>query len=263
MENTNWSRQTPEQPFFKDLLWSRPENRRHAGKLLIVGGNVHAMTAPGMAYSAAEKAGAGTVRVLLPDSTQKTLGKVFPEAEFAPSTPSGSFSREALSLVLELANWADGILLAGDFGRNSETAILLDSFVKEYRGQLTAAQDGLDYFLHKNSAFFERENTLAVINFGKLQKLAQNNRPEPPVKYSMNLHQLVDVLLDWKINLITAHGEQFVVSSTGKVSTTPTENGTNWQIELAAYAAVWWLQQPKKPFEALTTAVFDYIRQVS
>jgi len=49
MENTNWSRQTPEQPFFKDLLWSKPENRRHAGKLLIVGGNVHAMTAPGMA----------------------------------------------------------------------------------------------------------------------------------------------------------------------------------------------------------------------
>jgi hypothetical protein len=27
-----------------------------------------------------------------------------------------------------------------------------------------------------------------------------------------------------------------------------------WRIETAATAAVWWLQNPSKPFEALTTA---------
>jgi hypothetical protein len=88
------------------------------------------------------------VRVLLPSATKKLVSQVFPEAEFAPSTPSGSFAREALGQLLDSADWADGVLLAGDFGRNSETAILLESFAQKYKGQLTVAQDGIDYFLH-------------------------------------------------------------------------------------------------------------------
>jgi NAD(P)H-hydrate repair Nnr-like enzyme with NAD(P)H-hydrate dehydratase domain len=259
MENTNWFKQVADKPLFSDLLWSRPENRLHAGKLLIVGGNKFAVAAPGIAYGAALKAGAGTVRVLLPDSTKKLVGKVFPEAEFAPSTPSGSFARESLDHLLDLANWADGVILAGDFGRNSETAILLESFAQKFQGQLTIAGDGVDYSLHKNSMLFNRENTLAVINFGKLQKLAQNNRPNPPIKYAMNMHQLVEVLQEWKINLITNHAEMFVVSTAdSRVSTTKMPEDSNWQIELAAFASVWWLQQPKKTFEAITTAIYCY-----
>lgn len=254
-----WIKQTLNEPLFGDLLWSKPENRLHAGKLLIVGGNSHAVAAPGQAFSAAAKAGAGTVRVLLPDSTKKLVGKVFPEAEFAASTPSGSFARKALDQLLENAAWADGVLLAGDFGRNSETAILLESFAAKYSGQLTVAQDGLDYFLDTNSIFFSRENTLAVINFGRLQKLAQYNRPQPPVKFSMNLHQLVEILSGWNTNLITNHAEQFVVTVQGKISTTPIPAESNWQVELAAYAAVWWLQNPGKSFKSMTTAVFDYL----
>jgi NAD(P)H-hydrate repair Nnr-like enzyme with NAD(P)H-hydrate dehydratase domain len=96
MENTNWFKQTPDKPLFADLLWSKPENRLHAGKLLIIGGNKHLVAAPGVAYSAAQKAGIGACRVILPDSTKRMVGKVFPEAEFAPSTPSGSFARESL-----------------------------------------------------------------------------------------------------------------------------------------------------------------------
>jgi hypothetical protein len=259
MENTNWFKQAPNKPLFPDLLWSRPENRLHAGKLLIIGGNKFAVASPGIAYGAALKAGAGTVRVLLPDATKKLVSQVFPEAEFAPSTPSGSFARESLSALLELAQWSDGVLLAGDFGRNSETAILLESFMQKYSGQVTIAQDSVEYFINKKSTLYERENTLAIINFSKLQKLAQNNRPLLPIKSDMNMHQLVEVLQDWKINLITNHAEQFVASAKeGKVSTTKMLEESNWQIELGAYAATWWLQQPQKTFEALTTAIFDY-----
>jgi hypothetical protein len=259
MDNTNWFKQNKDKALFEDLLWNRPENKRYAGKLLIVGGNLHAVSTPGLAYSVAEKAGAGTIRVLLPDSTRKLVGKVFPEAEFAPSTPSGSFARESLAQLLELAQWADGVLLAGDFGHNSETAILLESFAEKYQGQLTFAQDSVDYFINKNSIFFERENTLPIINFGKLQKLAQNNRPNPPVKYEMNMHQLVDVLQEWKINLITNHADQFVLATKeGKVSTIKMPEDSNWQVELAAYAATWWLQNPGRTFEAITTALFEY-----
>jgi hypothetical protein len=258
MENTSWLIQKTNQPIFSDLLWSRPENRLHAGKLLIVGGNKHLVAAPGIAYSAALKAGIGTVRVLLPDATKRMIGKFFPEAEFSPSTPSGSFAREGLGQMLELAQWADGVLLAGDFGHNSETAILLESFAEKYTGQLVVAQDAVDYFLNSKSLFFTRENTLPVINFGKLQKLAQNNRPQPPIKYEMNMRQLVEVLGEWRINLITNHADQFVAVSNHQASTTKMSEESNWQVELAAYASTWWLQNPSKTLESLTTAIYDY-----
>ncbi len=262
MENTNWLKQAPDKPLFPDLLWSRPENRRARGKLLIVGGSSHGFAAPAAAFVAANKAGIGTVRVLLPDATQKTIGNSFAEAVFAPSTPSGSFSRQALAGLIENAEWANGVLLAGDFGRNSETAILLESFLDKHQGQVTIAQDSLDYFLGAKSPALSRENTLSVINLGKLQKLAKNNRPSTPVLHNMNLQDLVTVLADWSngsLSFITKHAEQLLVASGGKVSTTPEKDESNWQIDLAAYASVWWLQQPVQAFGALTCAEQSYL----
>ncbi len=93
----------PSKPLFPDLLWSRPENKRQAGKLLIVGGNAHGFAAAGEAYADAGEAGIGTARVLLPDSLQKTVGKIFEAGEYAPSTPSGSFSRRALAPLIDMA----------------------------------------------------------------------------------------------------------------------------------------------------------------
>jgi NAD(P)H-hydrate repair Nnr-like enzyme with NAD(P)H-hydrate dehydratase domain len=259
MEDTNWLKQTLDKPLFSDLLWSRPENKRQAGKLLIIGGNSHGFAAPVAAYNAATAAGIGSARAMLPEVLRKALGTSFAEAEFAPNTPSGSFSRRALDMLLENAKWADGVLLAGDFGRNSETAVLLSSFLDKYDEQVTVSQDGLDYFLGSNSPLLNRENILSVINLGKLQKLGKNNRPNPPIRHSMNLHDLVKLLGDWRTNVITKHADNFVVASGGQVSTTPSKKDQNWQIELASYAAVWQLQNPSKPFEAKTSAVYSYL----
>ncbi len=167
----------------------------------------------------------------------------------------------ALAQLLEAAQWADGVLLAGDFGRNSETAILLDSFMDKFEGQVTVAQDGLDYFWGSKSPLIERAETLSVINLGKLQKLAKSNRPATPVLHSMMLSDLVELLHDWTTGnpglIITMHADHLIVASDGQVSTTPSVKNDNWQIELAAYASVWWLQNPQKPFEAITTAIIS------
>ena len=122
-------KQTSGTSAFPDLHWSRPENRLHAGKLLVIGGNLHGFAAPAEAYSEADKAGAGAVRVLLPDATQKLIGKFVPEAEYAPSTPSGSFAQLSLNEWLISSSWADHVLLAGDLSRNSETAIVIEKFL--------------------------------------------------------------------------------------------------------------------------------------
>jgi len=261
VENTSWLRQPSDKPLFPDLLWSRPENKRQAGKLLIVGGSSHGFAAPAAVFTAAGKAGIGSARVLLPDVTQKIIGTSFAEAVFAPSTPNGSFSRQALDELLDNAAWADAVLLAGDFGRNSETAILLESFMDKYAGHVTVAGDALDYLLAPKSRLLNRPDTLSVINLGKLQKLAKANRPGTAVLHNMNLHELVTVLADWTNGpptFITKHADSLITAAGGKVSTTPEKTESNWQTDLAAYASVWSLQQPGKAFEALSSALYSY-----
>jgi len=260
MENTNWYRQN-NKPLFEDLLWSRPENKRYAGKLLVIGGNLHSLAAPAAAFAAAEKAGIGSARVVLPDAAQKVLGRGFLEAEFAPSTPSGSFGRQALATILDCAPWADGILLAGDLGRNSETAILLESLIDKYSGPVIMADDSVDYFLSSKSQLLERPKTVSFINLGKLQKLAKNNRPQDIIKHDMNLSELVKILSSWTKNntgIVIRHQDNIVAAYGGKVSTTPSIEELSWQSELPSYAALWLIQQPEKPFETLTTSIVDW-----
>lgn len=265
MESTNWLKQTADKPLFPDFIWSRPENRRQAGKLLIIGGNLHGFASPVSAYNAAIKAGIGTARVILPVALKRALGTSFKEADFAPSTPSGSFARLALDILLESAKWADGVLLAGDFGHNSETAVVLESFAKKYKGQVNFSGDSVDYFFQTDSPMLSRHSSVTTAELNKLQKLAKNNRPNTPILHSMNLHELVTVLADWSNSaptlFVTNHADNFVVASGGKVSTTTFKKDGGWQVELAAYVSVWTIQNPLRTFEALTTAIFDYLNK--
>ena len=254
-----WHKQTTEQPLFPDLLWSRPENRNQAGKLLIVGGNAHGFAAAAEAYTAAETAGVGTARVLLPDSLQKTVGKVFAAGEYAPSTPSGSFSQKALAEVLAMANWADSLLLAGDFGRNSETAVVLEQLLGKYTDQLTLTKDAVDYFAKTPELLLTRENTLLVVSFAQLQKLALGIRFTTAFMFNMDFLRLIEALHNftekYQAAIITQHLDTIFVAVNGQVSTTKLpEERPIWRVKTAASASVWWLQNPAKPFEALTAA---------
>jgi len=255
-----WHKQTHDKPLYPDLLWSRPENRARGGKLLIIGGNVHSFAAVGEAYGEAVKAGVGTARVLLPDSLQKTVGKLFPEAEFAPSTPSGSFARRALAELLDLSAWADAILLAGDFGRNSETAILLEQFAGKYTGQLMLTKDATDYFTKAPATLLARPDTLLVLSFAQLQKIAVSARFTSAFTFDMDFLRLVESLHEFTANspvaLVVKHLETIFVAVGGQVSTTKlTEDVEIWRVRTAAHASVWWLQNPSKILEAVTTSL--------
>lgn len=256
MEDTNWLRQTKQTPLFPDVLWNRPENRRHAGKLLIIGGHAQSFNEVSQAYSAAGQAGVGTARVILPDKLQKMLSGVFPEAQYAPSTPIGSFSRQALDTWLQEATWADAVLLAGDFGRNSETAILLESFAAKYSGKLALSGDSLDDFLKSPASLLNRPNTLIVANLSQLQKLVFGRAF---IKQNSDLATMVRQIhsLSGKVQaaIVMEHRAQIIAAYRQQISTTPVTQKTD-MTALAAYATVWWLQQSENSFEALTTAVF-------
>lgn len=258
MENTYWQKQGSE-PLFPDLMWSRPENKRTAGKLLIIGGNLHNFSAPAQAYTAAVEAGIGTAKVLMPEGLHKTIGAVLDNCEFAPMNKSGSFAKTALAEWLNYAMWADAVLIAGDLGRNSETAIVTEQFIKKYSGQLTITQDALDQFKDNPKELFARDNTTVVASFGQLQKMwPLLTLDDRVIKYGNSLTQNLDIIhytaQHLSANTITKQHDDLVVVVKNRISSTHNTQEI-WRVETAAKAAVWWLQNPHKPFEALTISL--------
>jgi len=260
MVNDNyWLKQT-EKPLFPDIIWNKPERKSTAGKLLIVGGNLHLILATSEAFASAEKAGIGSIKLLLPDSTKRTVGKLIENIEFAPSTPSGSFSKKALPELLELANWSDGVLLAGDFGHNSETSILFNRFLEEYSGILTISQDAVDSFITYPKQLLERRNSLLVLDFHKLQKLAVSSNFDKPFISNMNLNNFIEALHDFSNSIagtyiITKHLNQIHCAVNGEITSTKDVSGSLSMIKISAQACVWWLQNPSTPLGAITSSI--------
>ncbi len=145
-----------------------------AGRLGIIGGNKLGFAGVAEAYSTALTAGVGEVRVLLPDVLKKTIPITITNTVFASSTPSGSLARDALADMTVLGSWTTGMLLIGDAGRNSETAIVYEDFLATYRGSLTLTRDAVDLIKNSPQSIADRPDTLLVVSFAQLQKLFQS-----------------------------------------------------------------------------------------
>ncbi|HSX30815.1 MAG TPA: hypothetical protein VLE99_02765 [Candidatus Saccharimonadales bacterium] len=250
-------------PLFPELEWSRPENKLQAGKLLIVGGNEHGFVEPAEAFSAAEKAGIGVSRMLLPDSLRQFIGKTFTAGELAPTTPSGSLGKQALNPLLANAAWADGVLLAGGIGRNSETTVLVETFLQKFSGKVTLVKDAADAACQHPTPLLQRKDTLLVLAMGQLRRLGIEAHLSRAFTSEVGLVQLVDMLHDftshYSLSIITKHQHNYIVAANGQVSTTPVSDEASpiWRVTTAARASVWWLQNPTKPFGALTASVWN------
>lgn len=261
-----WHRQEAGKPLFPQLLWSRPENRQSAGKLLIIGGNMYGFAAPAEAYATSLEAGVGASRVLLPSAIQKIVGPSIENGEFAASTPSGSFSQRAVVELLDWCKWADGVLFAGDLGRNSETAILVERFLQKCEAPTILTKDTVDYIIATPQAALERPNTVLVPSFSQLQRLGTAARFEKPLAFSMDLMRFTEWLHAFTDrhapHIVVKHLETLFIAVHGEVSTTKLQQDLPiWRLKTATYAAVWWIQNPGKPFEALTTAAHEAVRQ--
>lgn len=258
MSSDYWQKQT-DNPLFEDILWSRPQSKAGAGKIVIVGGNSHGFGAPGMAYNMVLSSGVGVCRVVLPDAIKKVVKGILPDADYAPSTPSGSFSRKALDVIMSDANWSDLCLLAGDIGRNSETAILLETFVGKFSGLLAITQDSVDYFKETPLQIVDRANTLIALSLSQLQKIFIATPTITPITFSMTTQQLAAALHDYtQIHpacIVTKHNDLIFVAHDGRVATQKHDEKI-WRVETAARASVFWLQNSSKIFESTVSALF-------
>lgn len=260
MVDSYWHKQTADKPLFPDIEWSRPEQKSKAGKLGIVGGNKLGFAGVADGYGVALSTKVGEQRVLLPDVLRKVVPPVMTDAIFAPSNPSGGLSREALSELKALGFWADGILMIGDAGRNSETAILYEDFLREYQGPLTLTRDALDLIKNASTSVVEREDTLLVVSFSQLQKLFQTVYYPIVLTFSMQLTNLVEALhkftITYPVTIMVLHKDSLVIANGGEVVTTPWDNPMSiWRGEVATKATVYWLWNKDKPLESAVSSL--------
>ena len=254
-----WQKQASTQLLFPDVEWNRPEQRSHAGRLAILGGNKLGFMAVSEAYEAATALGAGQVRAVLPDVLKKAVPAHITDAIFLASNISGGFSKEAHAELMAAATWADALLLVGDMGRNSETAMLIEQLLDDYAGQLVVTRDAVELLKPVANRVVEREKTTLVLSFAQLQKLFQSVYYPRILSFSMQLMQLVDALhkftITYPATLVTFHHNQLIVAHGGRVVSQEFDEPMHiWRGLTAARAATYLLWNTTAPLEAIATS---------
>jgi hypothetical protein len=257
-----WYKQSSDKPLFPDIEWARPEQRSMRGRLGIIGGNKLGFTSVAESYELALQTGIGEARVLLPDNLKKSIPPSMKDVLYGASNPSGSLARDAISEMKAMGDWATSILLIGDAGRNSETAILYENFIREYTGALILTRDTVDLLKNCADMLVERSNTLLVVSFAQLQKIFQSVYYPKVLTFSIQLTNLVEALhkftITYPVSIMVYHKDIMVVANNGKVTTTPYTNPMQiWRGKTATRAAVYWSWTPDKPLESVTTSLLN------
>jgi len=260
MDLSYWHRQTTEKPLYPNIEWSKPEQRSQSGRLGIIGGNKLGFAGVADAYGEAIKTGAGEIRVLLPDVLRKTIPTSMTDVIFGATTPSGSLAKDSLTEMKALGEWSTGILLIGDAGRNSETAIVYEDFLREYHGPLVITRDAIDLIKHSSQNLVDRPNTVLIVSFAQLQKLFQLIYYPKVLTFSMQLTNLVEAIhkftITYPVSLVVLHKDALLVASSGEVTSTPWDNPMAiWRGSVAATASCYWLWNLAKPLESITASI--------
>lgn len=264
MNNDYWKKQTLEKPLYPEIAWAKPEQRQMAGKLGIIGGNKLGFISVAESYETTLKVGAGEVRVLMADVLRKSMPATMKDIVYGASNPSGSLSRDALIEMKTIGAWSTGILMIGDAGRNSETAILYEDFLKDYKGPLTITRDAIDLIKNSSQTIVDRPNTLIVASFAQLQKLFQAVYYPKILTFSMQLTNLVEALhkftITYPISIVVFHRDVMLVAGDGEVTSTPwTDQMKIWRGKTASVASTYWLWNPAKTIESVTASLLDQI----
>ena len=206
------------------------------------------------------------LRILLPESLRKTVPPSTPNVTFAPSEPSGGFSKAAEPILMAAASESDITLFVGDLGKNAVTSTTIASVIKNTTRPIILTRDTIDLITPESPTWIDRSNLTLLLTLPQLQKLFRAIYYPRVITLSQPLNQLVETLHKFTITygfctVATLHTDQFVVSAGGQVVTTPLSNTKYSPLslfaagELAAITAVFQIRQPVYPLEAAATAI--------
>lgn len=255
-----WQKQTPDTPLFPDVEWNKPERLDQAGKLGIIGGNKLGFVATAESYQTAKEAGAGEVRILLPDALKKSIPPSITDTLFAPTNNSGGLAAEALAELQATGDWADVLLFPGDAGKNSQTAILYESIIAKYEKPMVITRDAVDLVQNSFQTILDNPNITFVASFAQVQRIFQSVYYPKMLTFSMQLTQLVETLhkftLTYPVSVATLHAEQIIIARGGEVITQKWSDPMRiWRGHTAARAASYLLWTPQAPLKALAASI--------
>ncbi len=252
--NDFWLKQGGNKPLFSDLLWDKPENKHSAGRLLIIGGQKDHFSKVSTVFENTSLAGAGFIRVLLPSSLEKIV-RLLPDVELSPNNKSGGFGSNSLAQIEDLSQWADITVLAGDFGKSSETSSVLDKYLLK-NSKLVAISENC--FESIDIKLINKQDVLVVVGLSGLQKLQKEFEFDKSFTSSLGLPKFAENLSKFSARLncliVCKYADSIWAAVDGKVSST---KGQVDNEKLLSFASVWLMQNPSKPFEALTTACYE------
>lgn len=257
-----WHRQSTNK-LFNDIDMMAPEQRRFAGKLLIIGGNKGMFFAVASALEAAKKFGVGEARALMPDALKNQVPST-PELYFAEAETSGAFGRLALQEMLRQAEWADAVLLIGDSGKNAETSLVFAEFMDKCQKPVYITRDAVETVTPSAVDWAMRDyETGLLLTMPQLQKMLRMMYYPKVITLSMPTNQLVETLhkftLSYPVAVATFHNDLIVVAEKGVV-VTQSISDTNltpisiWSGALLVQAVIVRLWNPEKDFYKVFSA---------
>jgi len=217
-----WHRQGTKK-LYSDIDMMAPEQRRFAGKLLIIGGNKGMFFAVASALEAAKRFGVGEVRALMPDALKNQVPST-PELYFAEAEASGAFGRLALQEMLRQAEWADAVILIGDSGKNAETSLVFAEFMDKCQKPVYVTRDAVETVTPSATDWAMRDyETGVLLTMPQLQKMLRTMYYPKVITLSMPTNQLVETLhkftLSYPVTVATYHNDLIVIAEKGEVVT--------------------------------------------
>ncbi|MDO4870756.1 MAG: hypothetical protein Q3996_01540 [Candidatus Saccharibacteria bacterium] len=254
-----WRKQDPKQPIFESILWSKPDQINQTGQIGLVGGTKSTFLAVSQAWQAITNLKVQTSSVL--PAELKPILKNLPNTVFADTNPSGGLSQKALPELLSLQNTTDGLLLVGDAGKNSETSLLYENFIRQVSNDkpIIITRDAIELVSNAATHIVNQDNIVLIMSFSQTQKLFRSVFYPTMLLFSMPIVKIIEALhkftITYRLTIVLFHQNQLFIAHEGQVISTEFTKMTDiWQGILQAKIACWCVWNPQKLLEAAACA---------
>ena len=206
-----------------ELDFERPEQKRLAGKILLIGGHVKAFFSVARATQVANERGVGEVLTVLPNSLEKKIPKTN-GIKYLASESAGGFSKDTREELTELMRGMDASLILGDMGKNSEVKELISGLLTEKCEHPTLLmRDAVDLALESEhfEVWIQNRNAEVFVTISQLKKMLQTIYYPRVLNLTAPLIQVVEILhkltLSYDVTIVTMQSEQILLAQGGKV----------------------------------------------
>ncbi len=241
---------------FKPEEFSRPSDahKYSTGKVYVIAGSRGFTGAALLASTAALRAGAGLVKLALPES----LGQIGETAsletivEYLPENQDLSFSSKAFSALKLGCDWADVVALGPGMGRNPDTMNLTRQLIQEVECPLVIDADALFALIDNLQLLKDRQApTILTPHRGEFQRLIDEGAPAWRDASAFAQEYGVYVLLKGAPSILAAPQGEVTANSSGYSGMATAGSG---DVLTGVIAGLWaqWNQVP----EVLNLAMF-------